>query len=129
MGIIDKLKFWDHGDDLDLDLDEELPPIENEENFRFNDSTNQEGSGQYDWNKRDRPSMNQMKEGFQNMPQGTTGDIQKDLDLISSKLDTIKAELDGMDQRIRKIEKIAEGESGQAKSGGTRASRDPWSNY
>ena len=32
----------------------------------------------------------------------------KDLDLISSKLDTIKASLDSMNQRIQKIEKIAE---------------------
>ena len=128
MGILDKVKFW-KSDDLDLDLDEELPPIESEGSFRFQDSTNEEPAGSYDWNRRDRPSMMQAQEGFQNMPQGTTGDIQKDLDLISSKLDTIKAELDGMDQRIRKIERIAEGEQSEQKGGKTRASRDPWSNY
>ncbi|KYK24441.1 hypothetical protein AYK26_06750 [Euryarchaeota archaeon SM23-78] len=36
--------------------------------------------------------------------------IGKDLELISAKLDAIKAELDSMNQRLKRMERIAEGE-------------------
>ncbi|MBW2991268.1 hypothetical protein KY348_06215 [Candidatus Woesearchaeota archaeon] len=37
--------------------------------------------------------------------------IGKDLEIISAKLDAIKAELDSMNQRMKRLERIAEGES------------------
>jgi len=39
-----------------------------------------------------------------------SGDIQKDLQLILSKLDTIKAIVDSLDHRIERLERIAESE-------------------
>ena len=45
--------------------------------------------------------------------------IGKDLELISAKLDAIKAELDSMNQRLKRLERIAEGE--------TSIHKDKWS--
>jgi hypothetical protein len=54
--------------------------------------------------------------GAQSYPmqqQQSIGDITlgKDLELISAKLDAIKAELDSMSQRLKRLERIAEGEN------------------
>jgi hypothetical protein len=61
--------------------------------------------------------------GFERVPQGaqaypmqqqqSIGDITlgKDLELISAKLDAIKAEIDAMSQRLKRLERIAEGEN------------------
>ncbi len=37
--------------------------------------------------------------------------IGKDLEIISAKLDAIKAELDSMNQRLKRLERLTEGES------------------
>ena len=37
--------------------------------------------------------------------------IGKDLEIISAKLDAIKAELDSMNQRLKRMERLSEGES------------------
>ncbi len=47
--------------------------------------------------------------------------IGKDLELINAKLDAIKSELDSVNQRIKRIERISEG-------GSTNEKKDPW-NY
>lgn len=47
--------------------------------------------------------------------------IGKDLEIISAKLDAIKAELDSMNQRMKRLERIAEGDKGSAMS------KDQWS--
>jgi chaperonin cofactor prefoldin len=44
----------------------------------------------------------------QSIPQ--SNDLQKDIQLISLKLDAIKSELDAVNQRLRNIESIAERE-------------------
>jgi hypothetical protein len=61
--------------------------------------------------------------GFERVPQGaqpypmqqqqSIGEITigKDLELISAKLDAIKAEIDAMSQRLKRLERIAEGEN------------------
>ena len=46
---------------------------------------------------------------FEQKEERGTGDIQKDVQLILSKLDTIKAIVDSLDHRIARLEKIAEG--------------------
>ncbi|MFW6383301.1 MAG: hypothetical protein ACOCZQ_01515 [Nanoarchaeota archaeon] len=51
-------------------------------------------------------------------PQGSTesagrSHIEKDLEIISSKLDALKSTIENMDQRLRKIERIAEDENKQ----------------
>jgi hypothetical protein len=46
-------------------------------------------------------------------PQQNIGEISmgKDLELINAKLDAIKAEIDAMSQRLKRLERIAEGEN------------------
>ena len=69
--------------------------------------------------------------GFERMPPGTPSysqpnqnisdiNLGKDMEIISAKLDAIKAELDSINQRLKRIERIAEGE--------TTAYKDKW-NY
>lgn len=41
--------------------------------------------------------------------------LGKDLEIISAKLDAIKAELDSVSQRLKRLERIAEGETTQYK--------------
>jgi hypothetical protein len=52
-------------------------------------------------------NMGMVNQGFQ---QGN--DLQKDIQIISLKLDSIKSELDAMNQRIKNIEAIAQKEQG-----------------
>src|SRR3989338_5841553 len=52
-----------------------------------------------------QPSMNLSSQQFQPM-QSQGGDLQKDIQILSLKLDAIKAELDSMNQRIKNIEAI-----------------------
>ena len=65
--------------------------------------------------------------GFERVPSSTpsyppqpqtVGEINvgKDLEIISAKLDAIKAELDAMSQRLKKIERIADGETTEYKN-------------
>jgi hypothetical protein len=66
------------------------------------------------------PGMTPEAMGFERMPstpsypsaQHNLNDINlgKDLEIISAKLDSIKAELDSMSQRIKRLERLAEGE-------------------
>jgi hypothetical protein len=44
------------------------------------------------------------------MPQAQSGDMGRDLQMISLKLDAIKSEIDAMNQRIKNVEAIAERE-------------------
>ncbi len=46
--------------------------------------------------------------------------IGKDLEIISAKLDAIKAELDSVNQRLKRVERLAEG-------GGSSPHKDSWS--
>lgn len=59
-----------------------------------------------------QPSMNLSSQQFQPVQQmqNQGGDLQKDIQILSLKLDAIKAELDSMNQRIKNIESIAEKE-------------------
>jgi hypothetical protein len=43
-------------------------------------------------------------------PGGTSGDLEKDMQLILAKLDTIQQMLDNLNQRVKNIERIAESE-------------------
>ena len=77
-----------------------------------------------------QPAMTPEAMGFERMPntqpsyaapsQQSLSEINmgKDLEIISAKLDAIKAELDSMSQRLKRLERLAEGESS--------TSRDKW---
>ncbi|MGV8150680.1 MAG: hypothetical protein ACP5NV_03060 [Candidatus Woesearchaeota archaeon] len=59
------------------------------------------------------PSVNLSTAQFHQNPDN---DLQKDLQILSLKLDAIKAELDGMNQRIKNIEQIAQKEQQQTQT-------------
>ena len=53
---------------------------------------------------------------YSSQPQTLDGiNLGKDMEIISAKLDAIKAELDSMSQRLKRLERIAEGETPQYK--------------
>ena len=63
-----------------------------------------------------QPSTNLSSQQFQPVQQSQGNDLQKDIQILSLKLDAIKAELDSINQRIKNIETIAEKEQiGQPK--------------
>lgn len=112
MGFTDKIKFWKKKDDLGLEDDF---GAEMQQNQTQNDGTKESfvgEEGEEVKNDLSNPLSFQEKTGLeqpqQNFGQQNFQQPTKDFDLISSKLDTIKAELDSMNQRIQKIEKIAE---------------------
>ncbi|MGM5482192.1 MAG: hypothetical protein ACQESF_01910 [Nanobdellota archaeon] len=53
---------------------------------------------------------------FQEKISQNPGNIEKDLEIISTKLDALKSTIENVDQRVRKIEKIAEQENNQNKT-------------
>ena len=136
MGLMDKLKFWKKDDFNDFDTDnisnQANQPIDStsdnlglEGNDPSLDNPDQQlGLGQdqnldlppdeyTDMQTDKKSSMSVPKSEKQMMDQNSgatmqSNDSRRDLELISSKLDTIKAELDSINQRVMKIEKIAE---------------------
>lgn len=60
-----------------------------------------------------QPPINLSNQQFQPVQQNSGGDLQKDIQILSLKLDAIKAELDSVNQRIKNIEAIAEKEQVQ----------------
>ncbi|MBU0471189.1 MAG: hypothetical protein KKF89_03860 [Nanoarchaeota archaeon] len=109
MSFMDKIKFWSKNDDLGLednfpkeeqnvDLADQLglEPIKDDLSVNSH-----EGSV-------DNPISFQEKSSFNANTHVQDFQQNKDLELISSKLDTIKAELDSISQRVQRIEKIVE---------------------
>ncbi|MBU0667270.1 MAG: hypothetical protein ABIC91_00335 [Nanoarchaeota archaeon] len=123
MSFVDKLKFWKKEEDFNFD-----DPLMND------NSTNMNMDLGLDQHKTDglintpdglppsESAFEQVKRDDSNrslfaQQQKTSSpfDAQpipqnKDLELISAKLDTIKAELDAINQRVQKIERIADSE-------------------
>ena len=118
MGILNKLMFWKKDDEFDFDkaadkefggdilqddlgLDRKPPGLE--EKSPFDEPTTEQPSGNL-------PShLQQPRSSFQTAQQQISGQSMnnKDLELISSKLDTLKAILTSMDQRISNLERSA----------------------
>lgn len=142
MSFLDKLKFWQKddfalddglddsfGDNLALDRSADNMTKPSTDNNSMNNmpklgSSNNNLEEKPDYGPSENndgissPTSFQKQSQFQqNQSSSNQGDSQ--LELISSKLDTIKAELDSMNQRIKKIEQIAEQESTDQKK------RDP----
>ncbi len=115
MGILNKILFWRHDDELDFDKlaneslktgikddplglnqdIEERSPFPEQEPIR---PTAPRGSPykQTTFQPQQQPAFSQSSEN-----------IEKDLELISSKLDTIKVMLSSLDQRTANLEKAA----------------------
>jgi hypothetical protein len=60
-----------------------------------------------------QPSYQQFQQPSPQQPQGFTA--EKDLEIISSKLDALRAALDSINQRLANLEAIARGEQEQSK--------------
>jgi hypothetical protein len=130
MGALNKLMFWkkDDGFDFDSALNKEMapsgiPPVDNlgldnqptglEENSPFDHPaqptatspfTPQQAASPYAPQPQQQQAFQQplQRPGFQQPPQQND-----DLDLISSKLDTIKAQLSSIEQRLVNLERAA----------------------
>jgi|FLOH01.1.fsa_nt_gi hypothetical protein len=121
MGIMNKVKFWKK-DDVFLDdqsgFDSEMSSMNTQpdslglETSR-DDLMQRTGSvdnpvsfkERHDYDNYDQPTSSSFN---QTQPQTNFQSNNKDFELISSKLDTIKAELDSMNQRLKNIEKNVE---------------------
>ena len=123
MGFLDKIKFWKEEDDFgdfdnkidqhmeksddlfkgdDLGLDQKPPGLGEKSPF---DQPTETQPDLLAGTPPEQPAAFQAQQQMQ-APSGTdTG--KRDLELLSSKLDTIKAILNSMDQRIANIERSA----------------------
>ena len=69
--------------------------------------------------QQEKPTFHELGTTLHEVPQHSEGP-NRDFELISAKLDAIKSELDSMNQRLVKIEKLADEELAQ------RARKKPW---
>ena len=114
MGILNKLLFWRHDDELDFDrlANEQLKTGIKDDPFGLNQPDIEERSPFPEEHGRPTTARGSpyKQTNFQQQapafPQPTEN-ITKDLELISSKLDTIKAMLSSLDQRTANLERAA----------------------
>jgi len=128
MGFLDKIKFWKKDDDFDTEFDNKLDQhIEKSDDlFKGDDlGLDQKPPGLGEKSPFDQPSTEAMPTETQpdllagtppeqpaafqaqQQMQAPSDTGKRDLELLSSKLDTIKAILNSMDQRIANIERSA----------------------
>lgn len=114
--MFEKLKFWKKNDDFDFDqflgndkkLDEnkETSPLEQDPLVNQHPDpimqTPSESPAGFSEHEQTPPSYMQQSKQFNTPIQGNT-----EIELISSKLDTIKAILQNLDQRLQNIERAA----------------------
>jgi len=115
MGILNKILFWRHDDEMDFDAlaDSQLKTGIKDDPLGL-DQPDFEERSPYPNPEPSRPIMARgspyKQTAFQQQP-GTfaqpNDNIQRDLELISSKLDTIKAMLTSLDQRTANLERAA----------------------
>lgn len=96
MGVFSKLKFWKKEDEFDFDK-----AVEQEA-----------GAGKQEWGTEtpfgeERPAAEKLEELHGLGLAKESGTLTRDLELISSKLDTVKALLNSLDQRVANLEKAA----------------------
>ena len=120
MGFFDKVKFWGKKDDFDslvnselqnsglpptddLGLGEQAPPLEKSA-FDIQDPLTPSSSS---FPPPNQDSFGQQQQQQANQPVQQAGPSGRDIELLSSKLDTIKALLNSMDQRIANLEVAA----------------------
>ncbi len=115
MGILNKLLFWRHDDELDFDklADEQLKTGIKEDPFGLNQDIEERSPfPEQEPLRPTAPRGSPYKQTTYQQPQAPTfsqpaENIQKDLELISSKLDTIKVMLSSLDQRTANLERAA----------------------
>lgn len=123
MGIFDKLKFWKKEDEFDFDklagdtstgLPDESKPMQDDLGLGKSSLDKEpEMPGMPKTEPSTSPFDQPKTEPVTPQPTQPTGDVQsyqlpnRDLELINSKLDTIKAILMSLDQRTANLEKVA----------------------
>ncbi len=116
MGMMDKLKFWKKKSALEA-LEEELdqPAIEKHdfdqrEHHDFGTEKHHFGETTTSFHEEEEPPLAPPARPHFNTPppqaQGFSPYIQKDIQLILSKLETIQARLENMDRRLQIIEEV-----------------------
>ncbi|PIZ51572.1 hypothetical protein COY27_03295 [Candidatus Woesearchaeota archaeon CG_4_10_14_0_2_um_filter_33_13] len=118
MSILGKLKFWKKEDDFNFDdiankdMNKDLFKgddlgLQQQQPFQEQSPFPQEQQ-QFQPPQQEPSGIQQLKQQQQSSyPQQNTGFSGRDIDLLSSKLDTIKALLNSMDQRIANLERSA----------------------
>jgi hypothetical protein len=120
MGILNKLMFWKKEDDLDFDKDfdkladkeMEQPDLnmsldeQQKQSLGLNEKSpfDQQAEEPSPFQQEPAPFPQQNQPAVQN-PAPVTAQPGRELELIDSKLDTIKALLTSMDQRLANVEK------------------------
>jgi hypothetical protein len=118
MSVLDKLMFWKKEDDFDIDFDKSVDKEmqKSDDLFKTDDlGLDQKPAGLDEKSPFDQPATEETKSqpweqpkqeptAVQQLQQQTPGSSTRELELLSSKLDTIKAILNSMDQRIANIE-------------------------
>ena len=103
MGFLKKMLFWRRDDEADFDqlADKEL---QGQEHSLFQDNNNMP-TGSEEHSLFDEPSPAERPALPGTRPAALPGSKERDLELISSKLDTIKAMLNSLDQRMAHLER------------------------
>jgi hypothetical protein len=113
VGIRDLFKKKDDTDAL-LGSESSFDPTKDFGSFSNpNDFGSQSSMQQQGYHDQLQPSVNLSTQQFAPSQPVGGSDLQKDMQIISLKLDAIKAELDSMNQRIKNIENIAQKEQQQ----------------
>ncbi len=116
MGLLSKLKFWHKEDELDFDTlaDKEMGKASSANDIELDQSHGLEEKSQFSdeseafTGPRFQTSKLQNTSSFNQSPSAN-----RDLELINSKLDTLKAILSSMDQRIAHLEQTTNVEKKQ----------------
>ncbi len=133
MGFLDRLQFWRKHDEYSFDtgLPPDLGATSPETSFNPNPAGGLPEIGEsYDKSNYDKPSTFEKASygtplGFEKTSNPASSGSNRDLEIISLKLDAIKAELDAINQRLVRVEKLVELNI----KGGKATNRDIWAAY
>lgn len=117
MGVVDKLMFWKKKDDLALDNLGGMPggmadlgQVPSEDPYGTDGGMPGQPMGQYapqQYSRQPIPQQQFQQPSFSGYPsQQQNGG--RDLEVVSAKLDALKAYLDSINQRLANLERIAE---------------------
>ena len=124
MGFLGKLAFWKREDDFNFDdiasKDmghdmfkednlglKEQPLVQEKDPFAMPTETEQPSFSAPAESTSGIQQLQEQNQQMRNQQRATTGISARDVDLLSSKLDTIKALLNSMDQRIANLERAS----------------------
>ncbi len=108
MGFLNKLLFWRRDDEMEFDKLAEKE-LQGHELSPFPEGPETMSPGLEEHSPFDEPKLERRPTLPGTKPTTTLpGSKERDLELINSKLDTIKAMLNSLDQRIAQIERPAE---------------------